>query len=1562
MKTVKVMLTLVLALAATVLTAGTFFSFDSTNTTKTFAPSDSYNGNDRFCLYRGTLNFPRGVNFNCGGDSTSSCNFLGVDRVEAATINVNGGTIWCNKAKGAGYLKLSANNNNQTATLTINTGSVTVDTALWTCTWWNSNNGSPGRGIVNVNGGTLTVGALYMGADSASTGTTEIYLAGGLLSAKSIDFRSYNTQTFQLKGGTVKALGPNVFYATRPYSGSGTRTIEVLNNTTSVFDNNGFAQELPPFTGTGTLRLMGAGAFTFPDSTLTYKLELAGTTLTLGTATATEPLLTVGGALSITGPTSVNLTLPAGATGRYPIFAGCGNPSPYAVAHLLTSPLGAFVLDNGTIYLDVGATPTDGLVYSDAAGGTVTPELDSYLYAAFMPTAGAFTVGGDALGLSGSGLVLGTRSGEVQTVTSAIALATSGAGIYTGEGATLALNGGLTGTTAVKNGPGTLVLGSTSVPGTITMADGTIDLGGKTITALMPLANANGFGRTITFKNGTLNHPGSFEVYSGYTVHFGPGFNFNFTGDNSRLTVGHLNPWPVNEGVLYLDPGCGTVTMRGNSGSSCNFLNPDTSSTGLLVVNGGVLHALRQGNSAGCLRIATGTNPMTTGILKVAGGEVVVDWDLTMATVYNGVQGGAGTAEVDLESGTMRVSYFYLGGSTTAVGQGTIRLTGGDLYVKMLKCWGYCTQTLVCDGARIHAVQDSYSGVPFLTAFASADSYPRSYTIGANGLLLDTAGYKVSCDIPFTGVGGITVTGAGGVLTNLVSAAYTGGLTVTEGARVVYPAGFAPKSVTVTTNSFLQVTPQETAPAKLGALTLTEGAKLVVDVSKVSSPTAEVSTEGFVLPEGANVLDFIEVKDDSVAESRYAASLADDGKTIVLNFIDASEPFFADWTGRGVDPTNVRDPANWACFNYQGELLEDVIPAEYTTVRLTGATQFNVPASQALTVKAFSVTGATTLTGDCDWRGLGTLNVPEGQTLDLCGHKLYVSTMSGTGVITDTTVDYLPLASIESRGGTEYIDTGYVHTADTRIVCDAEMRGVQPGTWAGAFGARDKDYMASAFVFFVKSGKTGNGAVFNRSGEETTGDALPYDTRITLTCTGREASWTRADGVGGTGHITTYGKPDDGVNSLFLFNLNTGTGANSKKPDGSYCRMRLYSFKIYEGDELKRDFVPMRRLSTGEAGLWDRVGQNFYGNVGTGKLIGFADGEDTTAYGELHIDVPEGATYTLSTVTFNGALKVVKDGAGSLVMSKAGHGYSGGTRVAEGSLRGTVGAFGGFGTEVTVDAGTTFDVAGFGLIDYPFVLNGGTLANTVRDIGNGYAQTPYIRLTADSFVNAPFRMGLIGNAYTPTTLDLAGHTLTIDAPLDFFLCNTDVISTGGNPGTFKMLSGFLYINRESVRGATANFDLDCVCSVYVDIDMYDFTYRWTRDPRAGTSNAYGTCKARVFGTFTPLTKKFHNVEMQNGSTLNLAGETGVWSATSENVDNGEHKVTFATNATVTVAMGSRPIPGAWTYVVDWGTAGEPVNRQTLTFKAAGRYAQGAVMKADENGVKIARFGLVVFVR
>ena len=55
--------------------------------------------------------------------------------------------------------------------------------------------------------------------------------------------------------------------------------------------------------------------------------------------------------------------------------------------------------------------------------------------------------------------------------------------------------------------------------------------------------------------------------------------------------------------------------------------------------------------------------------------------------------------------------------------------------------------------------------------------------------------------------------------------------------------------------------------------------------------------------------------------------------------------------------------------------------------------------------------------------------------------------------------------------------------------------------------------------------------------------------------------------------------------------------------DGSKAIMKLYSFKIYEGEELKRDFVPSVESATGKAGLYDLVEGKFHGNAGKGEFV-----------------------------------------------------------------------------------------------------------------------------------------------------------------------------------------------------------------------------------------------------------------------------------------------------------------------------------------------------------------------
>lgn len=52
------------------------------------------------------------------------------------------------------------------------------------------------------------------------------------------------------------------------------------------------------------------------------------------------------------------------------------------------------------------------------------------------------------------------------------------------------------------------------------------------------------------------------------------------------------------------------------------------------------------------------------------------------------------------------------------------------------------------------------------------------------------------------------------------------------------------------------------------------------------------------------------------------------------------------------------------------------------------------------------------------------------------------------------------------------------------------------------------------------------------------------------------------------------------------------------------CKARIYSCKIYDGDTLVRDFIPMYQISKDTYGLWDRVENKFYTSPNGTKFIG----------------------------------------------------------------------------------------------------------------------------------------------------------------------------------------------------------------------------------------------------------------------------------------------------------------------------------------------------------------------
>lgn len=73
-------------------------------------------------------------------------------------------------------------------------------------------------------------------------------------------------------------------------------------------------------------------------------------------------------------------------------------------------------------------------------------------------------------------------------------------------------------------------------------------------------------------------------------------------------------------------------------------------------------------------------------------------------------------------------------------------------------------------------------------------------------------------------------------------------------------------------------------------------------------------------------------------------------------------------------------------------------------------------------------------------------------------------------------------------------------------------------------------------------------------------------------------------------------------NSILIFAARQS--GSSGAPIGYYSSAKLYSFKIYNGSVLLRNYVPVKRKSDNEFGLYDLVNDQFYTNSGTGSFNG----------------------------------------------------------------------------------------------------------------------------------------------------------------------------------------------------------------------------------------------------------------------------------------------------------------------------------------------------------------------
>ncbi len=1055
---------------------GAAFDWSDVNNAKNLGPETHIDSTGQIDVWCGTVNINEGAFLKFGGNQNSACNYIGVDSDANAAVNINGGTLWCAASNGSGYLGIGINGRSKaySATLTLNSGTLKVDGQIRSAVGWNSAASVNKTGTVTIYGGTAEVGQFVLGSTSGGTGSSVLNLNGGSLTLNEMYFRACNGQTFTWGNGALVAGRADVFRLDNYNSvNSKTRTMQITGAPAS-FDTAGFAQTIPAFTGTGRLRLTGGGTVTFSQSTLTYGLIFDGIALNLDTLDADAARITTPN-LELIGPATLNVTLPESPSGRYPLIA-CTSSLDGSLGQLSVSGGGAGVLirDGNTIYLSFDqADATVALVYSNAAGGADTPANASYTRMSFTDAAGAFAVGGDGLTFSQD---IADSSAAPQAVTAPVTLSTQNSSIYVAEGGRLTLSGGLTATTPRKDGPGTLVLDNSAMPSTIVPREGVLDLGGNTYSGALNFGSRRYHDEEITLTNGTWNLAGHWN-WQGSTVTIADGFTADLTASNGRLAIGYGGVDSDGAVTTRLIIDGGTVKTAGDRGGNCNFVAVDRWGKGILEVKRGTFHA--NGANA-CIRIGVNNKTSQTGIVRVSGGLFKIDNDLSLATAYNGTGGATSNGKFELSGGVADVNCFYLGATSSNSGRGEVSLTGGVLEVGRLQCLARSTQTLLADGATICAKRDDTAAAPFMAAATSADGYAKTYTIGAGGLTVDTAGYDVHCDIPWTGEGGLTVMGEGGSLALCAPPAFAGDVVLSNATALVVTnsATFAGKIV-------------------LGGA----NAKIRFDTTAYQEDTLTLAASDFTLPEGVDsVLDLVEL----VGEG-YIVSLSEDGKSIVLS-LAANVAAFAWWTGGG-DVTNLNDPANWACTNAMGSAVENALPIKSTVVVIDGATSFTVPESFAPAWVSTRIGngGPVTLDADCNWATLPNVTIADGSYIDLKGHNLKISNLTAAegydaAYVTNSVEGIKPALWAENAfSETEYIDTEKV-TVFTDCI---EVKSVNGSTFsvprANLGGAMDATCVVTGGVMTV--GTTVNSEsemIYVGSGNHTASFLLSNDATVKI--------------------------------------------------------------------------------------------------------------------------------------------------------------------------------------------------------------------------------------------------------------------------------------------------------------------------------------------------------------------------------------------------------------------------------------------------------------------------------
>ena len=443
----------------------------------------------------------------------------------------------------------------------------------------------------------------------------------------------------------------------------------------------------------------------------------------------------------------------------------------------------------------------------------------------------------------------------------------------------------------------------------------------------------------------------------------------------------------------------------------------------------------------------------------------------------------------------------------------------------------------------------------------------------------------------------------------------------------------------------------------------------------------------------------------------------------------------AEWTNAAGDG-DLTNPANWICRDDSGDRVTDGLPMSATTLLIGPGCRFVCTNAAPFVCRKVTFTEGASLAADCDWRGL--VGIPFEGTLDLAGHKLYVADLAGPATIRSTidTAFKFYRFKVDATGASYYATTGNaVQIHELKLFSGAER--VFPANFSNIF--YDSTTFNQSFIQQYNPTK-----LF----DDDLGSGW-YDDRAdsSKSAAERDKVW-----------VTVECREPILVTEYVWYTSTSVTTFSGRKP----IAWRL------QGSNDNATWTDLDVVRNEASTTDDKTA--FY-------ILNRPAIVPNATYGELHLDVPAGRTVVNSTVSLTGYLKVVKEGEGTFVGSKANQKYLGGTELAAGVAKPGQNAselFGCSGTDFTIAAGAQYLVdiyASRPLQNANLFIAGsgpdgkGAIRTLVRPpSGTNNADNEWARsltLTGDATINRDdYAFSMLAHHYQGFPLTLNGHVLT----------------------------------------------------------------------------------------------------------------------------------------------------------------------------------------------------------